>query len=150
MAKTVCCINILNLTWPTSPPYLVKPRCSQLLHNVEMYYLQQSIWRLNYTHVCRHSIVCGVNTAWTMADTAEYDLQYFKRWTVAQLKEYISLCKTRSSLQSRDLFYCIWLHVINLHNSPFLLILCCCDSFVIFDILHHILFGLVYFIILSK
>ena len=36
--------------WTTafsSPPYLAKPRCSQLLHNVVMYYLQQSIWRLN-------------------------------------------------------------------------------------------------------
>jgi len=45
VAETVCYRNIFHLTWPTSPPYLVKPRCSQLLHNVEMYYLQQSIWR---------------------------------------------------------------------------------------------------------
>ena len=35
------------LTWPTSPPYLVKIICSKLLHNLEMYYLQQTIWRLN-------------------------------------------------------------------------------------------------------
>jgi len=44
----VWCVNIFHLTWPASPPYLVKPRCSEVLHNVEMYYLQQSIWRLNY------------------------------------------------------------------------------------------------------
>jgi len=35
VAETVCCINIFHLTWPTSPSYLAKPRCSQLLHNVE-------------------------------------------------------------------------------------------------------------------
>jgi len=28
-----------------SPAYLVKVRCSKLLHNIEMYYLQQTIWR---------------------------------------------------------------------------------------------------------
>ena len=43
----VWCINIFHLTWPTSPPYLVKLRCSKLLHNLEMHYLQQTIWRLN-------------------------------------------------------------------------------------------------------
>jgi len=32
VAKIICCVNIFHLTWPTSPPYLVKPRCSQLLH----------------------------------------------------------------------------------------------------------------------
>ena len=42
VAEIVCCINILHLTWSTSPPYLVKPRCSELLRNVEMYYLQQT------------------------------------------------------------------------------------------------------------
>jgi len=47
VADFVCCINIFHLTWPTSPPYLVKLRCSKLLHNVEIYRLQQTIWRLN-------------------------------------------------------------------------------------------------------
>jgi len=47
VAKIVCCINIFHLTWPTSPPYLVKLRCSKLLHNFETYHLQQTIWRLN-------------------------------------------------------------------------------------------------------
>ena len=28
MAKIVCCINIFYLTWPKSPPYLVKLGCS--------------------------------------------------------------------------------------------------------------------------
>jgi len=34
VAKIVCCMNIFHLTCPTSPPYLVKLRCS------EMHYLQ--------------------------------------------------------------------------------------------------------------
>jgi len=36
-------VNIFHLICPTSPPYLVKLRCSKLLHNVEMHYLQQTI-----------------------------------------------------------------------------------------------------------
>ena len=32
MAVIVWCINIFHLTWPTSPPYFVKVRCSKLLH----------------------------------------------------------------------------------------------------------------------
>jgi len=32
-----------NLIRVTALPYLAKPRCSELLHNVEMCYLQQSI-----------------------------------------------------------------------------------------------------------
>jgi len=51
VAKIVCCVNIFHLTWPTSSSYLVKARCSQLLHNIEMYYLQQTIWRLNWDTV---------------------------------------------------------------------------------------------------
>jgi len=29
------------------PPYLVQVKCYKLLHNVEMYYFQQSVRRLN-------------------------------------------------------------------------------------------------------
>ena len=43
VVDVACYVNILHLSWPTSPPYHVKPRCSQLLHNVEMYYLQQTV-----------------------------------------------------------------------------------------------------------
>jgi len=43
VAEIVCCVNIFHLTRLTSLPYLVKPRRCQLLHNVEMYYLQQTI-----------------------------------------------------------------------------------------------------------
>jgi len=32
VAEIVWCINIFHLTWPMSPPYLVKVRCSKLLH----------------------------------------------------------------------------------------------------------------------
>jgi len=44
-AEIVWRLNIFHLTWTTLPPYLVKVRCF-VLHNVEMYYLQQTIWRL--------------------------------------------------------------------------------------------------------
>ena len=47
VAEIACCINIFHLTCPMSPPYLVKLRCFKLLHNVEMHYLLQTIWRLN-------------------------------------------------------------------------------------------------------
>jgi len=43
VAEIVWCINIFHLTWPTSPPYLVKLRCSTLLHNVEMYYCKNHL-----------------------------------------------------------------------------------------------------------
>jgi len=46
VAEIAWCINIFHLTWPMSPSYLAKPRCFQLWHNVEMYYLQQSIWQM--------------------------------------------------------------------------------------------------------
>ena len=38
MAEIACRINIFHLTCPTSPPYLVKLRCSKLLHNAKMHY----------------------------------------------------------------------------------------------------------------
>ena len=59
----VWCINIFHLTWPMSPPYLVKVRCSKLLHNVEMYHLQQSIWRLNY-HTVSWSMIYLAELLW--------------------------------------------------------------------------------------
>ena len=36
VSETVRYINIFHLTWPMSSPYLVKLRCSKLLHNGEM------------------------------------------------------------------------------------------------------------------
>jgi len=33
VAEIVWCTNIFHLTWPASPPYLVKFRCYELLHN---------------------------------------------------------------------------------------------------------------------
>ena len=49
VAEIVWCINIFRLTWPTSPPYLVKIRCSKLLHNDEMYYLQHLMTELEHS-----------------------------------------------------------------------------------------------------
>jgi len=34
VVEIACCINIFHLTCPTSPPCLLKLRCSKLLHNV--------------------------------------------------------------------------------------------------------------------
>ena len=45
MNNIIWCVNIFHLAWPTSPPYLVKVRCSKLLHNDEMYYSHQTIRR---------------------------------------------------------------------------------------------------------
>jgi len=42
VVEIACCINIFDLTRPMSPPYLGKLRCSKLLHNIEMHYLQET------------------------------------------------------------------------------------------------------------
>jgi len=43
MAEIARCINIFHLTCPTALPCLMELRCSKLLRNVEMDYLQQTI-----------------------------------------------------------------------------------------------------------
>ena len=89
-----------------SPPYLVKLRCSKLLHNVEMYYLQQTLMtelahsKLKYGLVSR-VISCHDKSAQNCQNSCSKCVP--RTWTQALIR----LCISRLSLAPGKRHCCV-------------------------------------------